>query len=272
MAPASNEDQFKFLISCIRYSNNGKVRAPTADDSTDRLTLTGRLYPGRKGVQHRQQGRSVSNILTIFFQTPFPMYQAEFLNHSAKRYERMMKAHGIAPNAASVRPSPARTPKTECRDSAPASSSKKRKADAFIEDNAGADDEEGFGNIKSERGGNIKEEKYVKEEHEQSQLSLDDATNLMHYYDAQVNYGGAQLGIDEGCGSEYGGSSAGYATPMGGAFGMHGQDDFGFSGSLYTAAGMSAIPRSEGQNLHYQPMMRYPSENEGRSDSPVVVD
>jgi len=25
MAPASNEDQFKFLISCIRYSNNGKV-------------------------------------------------------------------------------------------------------------------------------------------------------------------------------------------------------------------------------------------------------
>ena len=26
MAPASNEEQFKFLISCIRYSNNGKVR------------------------------------------------------------------------------------------------------------------------------------------------------------------------------------------------------------------------------------------------------
>lgn len=25
MAPASNEEQFKFLISCIRYSNNGKV-------------------------------------------------------------------------------------------------------------------------------------------------------------------------------------------------------------------------------------------------------
>lgn len=27
MAPASNEDQFMFLISCIRYSNNGKVSA-----------------------------------------------------------------------------------------------------------------------------------------------------------------------------------------------------------------------------------------------------
>ena len=25
MAPASNEEQFKFLISCIRHSNNGKV-------------------------------------------------------------------------------------------------------------------------------------------------------------------------------------------------------------------------------------------------------
>ena len=28
MAPASNEEQFKFLISCIRYSNNGKVSDP----------------------------------------------------------------------------------------------------------------------------------------------------------------------------------------------------------------------------------------------------
>jgi hypothetical protein len=28
MPPASNEEQFKFLISCIRYSNNGKVREP----------------------------------------------------------------------------------------------------------------------------------------------------------------------------------------------------------------------------------------------------
>ncbi|PSS09170.1 hypothetical protein M430DRAFT_37226 [Amorphotheca resinae ATCC 22711] len=31
MAPASNEEQFKFLISCIRYSNNGKVRTAISE-------------------------------------------------------------------------------------------------------------------------------------------------------------------------------------------------------------------------------------------------
>jgi hypothetical protein len=38
MAPASNEEQFKFLISCIRYSNNGKVSVfsdPSVQNSSD---------------------------------------------------------------------------------------------------------------------------------------------------------------------------------------------------------------------------------------------
>lgn len=64
----------------------------------------------------------------------------------AKRYERMMKAHGIAPNAASVRSSSAipRAPKVVAN--------KKRKADQFAEERAITDDDEGLGldNIKSE--------------------------------------------------------------------------------------------------------------------------
>lgn len=65
-------------------------------------------------------------------------------NHRAKRYERMMKAHGIAPNAASVRQpsSIPRPPKMV--------SNKKRKADQFAEERVAADDDEGLDHIKSE--------------------------------------------------------------------------------------------------------------------------
>jgi hypothetical protein len=62
MAPASNEEQFKFLISCIRYSNNGKVRASlfTPLQLPSLLTSTGGLRASCKGVQHCQQRCSVS--------------------------------------------------------------------------------------------------------------------------------------------------------------------------------------------------------------------
>ncbi|ESZ90075.1 hypothetical protein SBOR_9539 [Sclerotinia borealis F-4128] len=66
MAPVSNEEQFKFLISCIRYSNNGKVDFGQVAKECKIVT---------KGA-------------------------------AAKRYERMMRSHGIAPNAASIKPAP----------------------------------------------------------------------------------------------------------------------------------------------------------------------
>jgi hypothetical protein len=75
----------------------------------------------------------------------------------------MMKAHGIAPNAASVKASPAaRNFKTERKESsAPA---KKRKMDYFANDHgAAADDDENFDNIKSDPG-NHGEQLQVKEE------------------------------------------------------------------------------------------------------------
>ena len=74
-----------------------------------------------------------------------------------------MKAHGIAPNAASVRASPAaRSFKTERKESS--TPAKKRKMDDFANDHgAAADDDENFDNIKSDPG-NQGEHLHVKEE------------------------------------------------------------------------------------------------------------
>ncbi|TEY58841.1 hypothetical protein BOTCAL_0198g00080 [Botryotinia calthae] len=105
MAPASNEEQFKFLISCIRYSNNGKVDFGQVAKECKIVT---------KGA-------------------------------AAKRYERMMRSHGIAPNAASIKPAPGPSTTPNSNSSAPASaprsksSNKKRK---FSNEDENADDEE----------------------------------------------------------------------------------------------------------------------------------
>jgi hypothetical protein len=91
----------------------------------------------------------------------------------------MMKAHGIAPNAASVRASPAgRAFKAERRESAPAA--KKRKADDFSNDRGGAeDDQEHFDNVKPDPG-STSEELKVKEEPEQMQIASRE--NPMHFF------------------------------------------------------------------------------------------
>ncbi|KAE8440846.1 hypothetical protein EG329_006389 [Mollisiaceae sp. DMI_Dod_QoI] len=237
MAPASNEEQFKFLISCIRYSNNGKVDFG----------------------QVARECKIVSK------------------GAAAKRYERMMRAHGIAPNAATIKPAPARSMKAERRESSTPSStfSKKRKADAFLEDTTPVDDEEAFGSIKPDPA-NMKEHFVVKEESEgqsmqQGQLSIDQAANLMQYYEAPSTYGGSNMGRDNSYTSSDYGSSTAYATPIASAYGMQTQQPYDFSTS-YNAGGMGGIPRSENQGLHYQPLMPYQADDQGRSDSPVIVE
>ena len=68
---------------------------------------------------------------------------------SAKRYERMMKAHGIHQPATSVRDTP--IPSIRREPKASPSSSKKRKLDQFADAMSGtADDDEGLGKIKEE--------------------------------------------------------------------------------------------------------------------------
>ncbi|KAI9860218.1 MAG: hypothetical protein M1830_006235 [Pleopsidium flavum] len=110
MAKASNEEQFKFLISCIRYSNNGKVDFGEVARECGIVT---------KGA-------------------------------AAKRYERMMKAHGIHPTSPTVRDTPA---PTKGKDSAKSLALKKRKLDQFCDPASGAtDDDEGLAKVKDEVG------------------------------------------------------------------------------------------------------------------------
>jgi hypothetical protein len=202
--------------------------------------------------------------------------------YSAKRYERMMRAHGIAPNAASIKPAIARPAKPDHHESTVAEKpSKKRKADAFVEDNGATDDDEVFStNVKSEFA-DTKDKKFkVKQEGSGQQLSMSDATNLMQFYDGGApfdgsnDYTGTMGGQDRKqvyVGDFGGGSASGYATPMsGGDYGLQQSYDFGYEGAGYGGG----MPRSsaQGAGVQYQPLMSFKSEPQGRSDSPVIVE
>lgn len=215
-----------------------------------------------------------------------------------------MRAHGIASNAATIKPAPARNLKAESKDSIPNASSssptaKKRKADPYLEDTPARDDEEGFGTIKSEGFGTvksepavtIKEQFVVKEEvqHRQQeqqpqpgQLSLGEAANLMQYYDTPTQYAGMGMAIDDGYSGEYSTSQT-YGTSMSGSdtggsssgdiYGMGSQQPYSFSAqSSYGGSGMGGMNTSEPQMLSYRPRMQYSSDGQGRADSPVIVE
>jgi hypothetical protein len=245
----------------------------------------------------------------------------------------MMRAHGIAPNAASIKPAPQRTLKTESNSysssnpkpashtpSTSTSASKKRKTDAFLEDQAIGDDDEGFGNgnccIKSEPeyGGDMgKGKEVIKKELEDNtgtmetkmqmqhteamgQLSLDEAANLMQYYDSPATYHGSGLGdgaeLGRGHGhiveeayrsSGFGEGASGYGGSMVGvgAYGLHSQHpsyDFpvSYGGRVGAASmGMSSLDRSEsvGQGMQDQSAMQMQySGNQRRLDSPVIIE
>ncbi|MCJ1478300.1 hypothetical protein MMC13_006977 [Lambiella insularis] len=122
MPRLNNDDQFKFLISCIRWSNNGKIDFTEVAKECSVVT---------KGA-------------------------------AAKRYERLMKAHGIHQPISSrdTAVEPLR-PK-----GGPASnSSKKRKQDQFDTTNdVAADDDEGLVRVKTEKTCTIPKEKRIKTE------------------------------------------------------------------------------------------------------------
>jgi hypothetical protein len=200
----------------------------------------------------------------------------EFSSHiwinRAKRYERMMRSHGIAPNAASIKPAPGRVVKTECRKSSTAS--KKRKADAFVQDNTTADDDETFANVKPEAA-ESKEHLQVKEEGDDL-LSIGDAANLVQYYDTTSQYGGEKPSREQDYnGSEYGGSTIAYATPLSSDYGLQNQQTYGF-GASYGPGGMESTTRYAAESDHRQsslpPMVLWRVGSQGHSDSPVVLE
>ncbi|KAH7413390.1 hypothetical protein BKA64DRAFT_741079 [Cadophora sp. MPI-SDFR-AT-0126] len=249
MAPASNEEQFKFLISCIRYSNNGKV-----DFS-----------------QVAKECKIVSK------------------GAAAKRYERMMRAHGIASNASTVKSAP-RSLKNERTGSTPSSTSsptaKKRKGDHFLEDDVATDDDEAFGTVKTEPALTKTEQLVVKEEEERKlqpgQLSLDEAANLLQYYDTPAQYAGIRMGMGDGYNrdysavQDYGGSMSAPSmtgSSMGGLYDMESQQPYGFpSKNSYGSSGTEGQRTSELQRMSYQPRMQYSADEQGRADSPWIVE
>ncbi|KAI9835960.1 MAG: hypothetical protein M1837_003572 [Sclerophora amabilis] len=131
MAPSSNDEQFKFLISCIRNANNSKV------DFAEVAKECGIVSKGA----------------------------------AAKRYERMMKAHGINnPGGIATRSAPA--PAGSRRDNS--GSAKKRKLDHFEDTGTHAiDDDEGVQQIKNEVEAAGPEEPLIKSE-EQAGYTVDD--------------------------------------------------------------------------------------------------
>ncbi|CAG8983606.1 hypothetical protein HYALB_00004627 [Hymenoscyphus albidus] len=160
MAPASNEEQFKFLISCIRYSNNGKVDFGQVAKECGICT---------KGA-------------------------------AAKRYERLMRAHGISSNSTNTKPVTPTKSKPERKDST--SGNKKRKlADLEEDGNNGGDDDENFGDmtqtsiVKSEKKKNLarittQSVKFEKDAPKSaimtsSPVPLDEAADLMQFYPAE---------------------------------------------------------------------------------------
>ena len=176
-----------------------------------------------------------------------------------------MRAHGIAPNAATIKPSSTRNMKSESRDSKN-QISKKRKASAFIEENTAADDEETFSRVKPDPAQD-KEHPSVKEE--SGQLSLDEAANLMQYYDTP-SYGSQIRADDVYPGTEYNSTSSSYHSAISGSYGLQDQQQFGFS---FTPASINNDSTSLAQSIQYQQLMQYPAtDNQGGSESPLIVD
>ncbi|RDW88090.1 hypothetical protein BP6252_00122 [Coleophoma cylindrospora] len=149
----SNEDQFKFLISCIRYSNNGKV---------DFSQVAKECQIVSKGA-------------------------------AAKRYERMMRTHGIPSTTVTTKPASGRSRKNQPGDS-PAP--KKRKGEELSEDpNNSVDDEEPLANFKQEPI-SVKEELKVKEEdniQEMANFTLETNAEFLSFMDDFPSYGSLDI-------------------------------------------------------------------------------
>ena len=212
MAPASNEEQFKFLISCIRYSNNGKVGSCSNQFILTSAILTATrwiLAKLLKSATLSQKARRKSYLRHCFLAslTPSPspiisslgfyhsspslqpkQRQSDHLN-SAKRYERLMKFHGIhqsqsgSTSVSTVRE--ASVASTRRKSPAPAgTSNKKRKLVNYADTTSklNTDDDEGLDNVKAESSTSIKAEavkaESVKEENT-GQESLPDPTSYM---------------------------------------------------------------------------------------------
>ncbi|KAM3152865.1 hypothetical protein ABEW05_006718 [Botrytis cinerea] len=296
MAPASNEEQFKFLISCIRYSNNGKVDFGQVAKECKIVT---------KGA-------------------------------AAKRYERMMRSHGIAPNAASIKPAPGPSNMPNPNSSAPTSASRSKSSNKkrkFSNEDENADDEEesssGQGSsrnkvkreVKSEMNARnaIKEEMY-REDSPSAQLRegmrmgpelgvelCDINKELINFYSGESSAAGSvsgevgelEFGDVEGYAGVGGAGGMGATSASSGAMNADGQSQsgYGFSaggyggmmgerGMIGSGTGMgghggqnmmasrshAAGPNGMAMSAEQYWSIRQGYESEGGSESPLLVE
>ena len=189
MAPATNEEQFKFLISCIRYSNNGKVSCHSnmfilTSAILTAIRSTSAKLPKSATLCLKAQRKSHLRHLLLASHTPSPsafisnlgshhsshslqpeQNQADHFR-SAKRYERLMKFHGIhqsqtgSTSVSAVREASVASTRRKSPAAPSTTSNKKRKLISHAEttSNLNTDDDEGFENVKPESNTGIKAE------------------------------------------------------------------------------------------------------------------
>ncbi|KAI9853159.1 MAG: hypothetical protein M1838_000015 [Thelocarpon superellum] len=121
MSPSSNDEQFKFLIACIRHANTGKV------DFAEVAKECGIVSKGA----------------------------------AAKRYERLMKAHGIPPAGASLR---APTTPSTSKVTTPSTSKKRKLGSIPHEPREAMDDDERPTGVKAEVAGGLEDPFVIKSE------------------------------------------------------------------------------------------------------------
>lgn len=179
-------------------------------------------------------------------------------NFSAKRYERMMRAHGIHPNGGPGRAPTARQPKVE-RTAGPVPAKKpKSKAAAFEEENMNVDDEEEplpFNGIKPETSQD--EELLVVKNEDQEHLMFSGSNDLQEAHSEAT----PNLGMFSMADNGYESGNSGYGTPVAGAY------DIGHLSS-YTMGGSSEY----GQSPQVPTRHNSPSEQASPfSAGPIVI-
>lgn len=223
------------------------------------------LTPKRLTLQRLQRNALLSAKVQRTLSNPISTYHfkhSDINMHSAKRYERLMKAHGISPNGSPSKPTTTRATKIERRNST--SPTKKRKAEVFIGDQDDGDDDEEVGMVKKEENANSLQSFQIKEEDSQQHLSFSTANdmappNSLHY--GQSAYTPASI--------DY--SPAGFSTSIYSNYIVDTKSPYNF-GSPYSTNSFAQATHTSTQAFGYQQNTQLPSENQARSESPLIVE
>lgn len=175
-----------------------------------------------------------------------------------------MKAHGISPNGSPSKHIAGRPTKTE--DKSSDSTSKKRKAEAFMEDHNGdGDDDEEIGNVKSEECVRNNQYFQVKEEDTKPNLdflSISDTAPVNNH----LNYGrNAYSPFGFGC------NFSNHSSSVPSDLVINVENEYDLT-SPYTVNNRAPVTTSPAQIFDFQPIMHQTTEDKGCEESPLVVE